>query len=99
MVTIVPNGSDRWAHDPEPAWLSYQLAEPLWRTDPPPVDTGAAGGRCVPDGLVPRRRTWVVGAWTTSSRTTVHWTIWPSFFTTLEKTWEMPLRPAWTVAR
>ena len=29
---------------------------------------GAAGGRCVPEGFVPRRRIWVTGGWTTSSR-------------------------------
>src|SRR6478735_3933119 len=57
IVTIVPNGRLRWAQDPEPAWLSYQLAEPDWRTLPL-VGAGTLGGRCDPEALVPRRRIW-----------------------------------------
>ena len=30
IVTMVPNGRLRWAQEPDPAWLSYQLAEPVW---------------------------------------------------------------------
>src|SRR3954451_1654156 len=97
IVTIVPKGRVRWAHEPEPAWLSYQLAEP----DCLAVllaGAGTVGGRCEPDVFVPRRRIWLTGAWTTSSRTTFHCTIWPSLRTTFEKTCAVPLRPACTVA-
>src|SRR5690349_9731943 len=55
IVTIVPKGRVRWAHEPEPAWLSYQLAEPVWRTEPLAA-AGTAGGRCDPEDFVPRRR-------------------------------------------
>src|SRR3954471_22220783 len=64
IVTMVPNGRVRWAHDPEPAWLSYQLAEPVWRTEPL-AGAGAEGGTWLPDRFVPRARICVVGGWTT----------------------------------
>src|SRR3954464_2667461 len=83
IFRIVPNGNRRWAHDPEPAWLSYQVAVPLWYT-PLLAVRGACGGTCTPESLVPRRRIWVTGGCTTSSRITApHWTIWPSLRITL----------------